>query len=41
MSIYTAKVKEGLFDLMVGLFQEITDMIVAVIFVKWVHRMGD
>jgi len=35
------KMKESLFALMVGLFQEITDVIVAVIFAGWVHRMWD
>ena len=35
-----AKVKEGLFALMVGLFQEITDVVVAVIFAGRVQGMG-
>ena len=33
--------KEGLFDLVVGLFQKIAVVIVAVIFAGWVHRMWD
>jgi hypothetical protein len=41
MRRWKAKVKEGLFALMVGLFQEITDVIVAVIFAGWVHRIWD
>jgi len=35
------KSEGGLFALMGGLFQESTDVIVAVIFVGWMNRMED
>lgn len=35
LSRWKSRVKEGLFVLMVGLFQEITDVTVAVIFAGW------